>query len=101
MIKIKILDVNDNYPIFPDYKLINLDYVNMNDEPTYEAYETIEENTKINTKLMQLKAVDFDKKRNITYKLVHSTTKVNLLLLDSLTGNFFFFFFVCWFFNLS
>jgi hypothetical protein len=59
----------------------------MNDEPTYEAYESIEENTKINTKLLQLKAIDFDKNRNITYKIIHSTARMNLLLLDSLTGN--------------
>lgn len=38
---------------------------------------------------MQLQAIDLDKKRNITYKLVHSTAKQNLLLLDSLTGEIF------------
>lgn len=86
MVKIKILDSNDNYPIFPNYQLINPDFINSNDEPIYEAYESIEENTKINTKLIQLKAIDLDKKRNITYKMVHSTAKQNLLLLDSLTG---------------
>lgn len=63
--------------------------MNQNDEPVYEAFETIEENIKINTKLMQLKTIDLDKKRNITYKLVHSTAKNNLLLLDSLSGELF------------
>lgn len=72
----------------------------MNDEPTYEAYESIEENTKINTKLLQLKAIDFDKNRNITYKIIHSTARMNLLLLDSLTGNILFQFNLIWFKNL-
>jgi hypothetical protein len=87
-LKIKIQDVNDNYPIFPSYKLINHDYLTLNDEPTYEAFESIEENIKLNTKLLQLKAIDLDKKRNITYKLIHSTAQKNLLLLDLITGMF-------------
>lgn len=88
VLKIKIQDVNDNYPIFPNYKLINHNYLTLNDEPTYEAFESIEENIKLNTKLLQLKAIDLDKKRNITYKLIHSTAKKNLLLLDLITGMF-------------
>ena len=89
---LKIKDVNDNYPRFLNAKQINANNNNdnnseakttataggcENEQPIYEIYETVEENSKLNLKISQLSAIDLDKSRNITYKVLHSTDFVN------------------------
>ncbi len=57
-----------------------------NEEPIYELYDKIEENTKLNTRVTQLRAVDIDRDANITYKIIHSTDKFKALALNHSTG---------------
>ena len=47
----------------------------------------IEENLKLNSTLIQLKAIDLDKKNNITWKLIYANVDQNLLGLDTASGN--------------
>ena len=49
-------------------------------------YEKIEENSKVNTRIAQLKATDVDKEKNITYSIIHSSENSNYLRLNKLTG---------------
>ena len=88
---IHLLDVNDNYPVFAGLKQINKTpegvTEDFEEEPLYELYESIEENSKINTKLTQLKVSDLDKRRDITYKIAHSTHKLPLLVINETTGD--------------
>ena len=86
-LKIRLLDVNDNYPHFAGLTQLNKIYFE-NEEPIYETYEKLEENTKVNTRLTQLKATDVDRDTNITYKIIHSTeSHTEYLRLDKLTGD--------------
>lgn len=88
IVKVHILDVNDNYPLFPTYKLINLNYSSIeSEEPIFETFEKVEENTKINTRITQLRAIDLDKQKNLTYKIVHSTDPTRSLAVEKFTGN--------------
>ena len=91
-ITVTILDANDNYPAFPDLTLLNPNYFAKSEEPVYEMLVNVDENTKINTRVARLQAVDADKERSIKYKIVHANTDADatynnkLLSVDSSTG---------------
>lgn len=72
-IRIKIQDINDNYPMFPNGKLINPKFASLNEEPMYEITSRIEENTKPKTKVFTMLARDLDRNARITYKKVYTT----------------------------
>jgi hypothetical protein len=87
---IKVRDINDNYP-----KFLNVRQLNFNEEvepdeceqPIYETYDSVEENSKISAKISQVTAIDLDKSRNVTYKIVHTTDKIHSSLsIDKYTG---------------
>ena len=82
----RIEDVNDNYPLFPGLRLINPNYGMFKEDPIFELFTIVEENLKFLTKIALIKAVDVDKQRNITYKIVHSTDNSGLLAVDSTSG---------------
>jgi hypothetical protein len=86
-LKVKILDVNDNYPMYFGLKQLNFNHSDDDEEPIFELYENIEENIRINSKVMQLKAFDLDKDRNITYRIIHSSDKSKSLALNQTTGD--------------
>lgn len=88
--KIKITDVNDNYPLFPNLKQINSDHLSIdNEDPLFEMYESVDENSKLNTKIAHLKAVDLDKNTNLTYKIIHSTDSDKMISINRLSGTLF------------
>lgn len=94
MVKVHLLDVNDNYPMFPAYRLVNVNFSSdgiEGEEPIFEVYDRIEENAKLNTRITQLRAVDLDKQANITYMIVHSSSPLDsqsrrMLSIDKFTG---------------
>ena len=86
MLKIKILDENDNFPVFLGLKQVNTRRSEL-DSPIYEMFESVEENTRLNTKLTQLKAIDKDKNRKITYDVVQSSAGSQAIALNKTTGN--------------
>lgn len=87
MVKIQIMDVNDNYPIFPNLKLINANRSSSEfEEPIFETYERIEENAKLNTRIAQLRAVDYDKQKNVTFKIVQSSDPTKSVAVDRFDG---------------
>lgn len=87
---IKITDVNDNHPQFLHLKQLNgNDTISECEQPVFEKYEIVEENSKINTKIVQLSAIDLDKVKNITFKIVHSTDfDKKMIAVDQITGNY-------------
>jgi hypothetical protein len=86
-VTIIVKDLNDNYPLFNDFKRINSNYSNFDNEaPIFEAFFQIEENMKIKTIISQLNATDNDKDHIITYKMTHSTEDQQYLGLNQLTG---------------
>lgn len=97
----RLLDVNDNYPMFPNYRLVNANFSsstvdgnnieNEDEQPIFEVFGKIEENAKLNTRLEQLRAVDLDKESNITYMIVHSSADTaadgrRMLAIDKFSG---------------
>jgi hypothetical protein len=90
VLKIKILDENDNFPVFLGLKQVNTRRSEL-DSPIYELFESVEENTRLNTKLTQLKAIDKDKNRKITYEIVESSDRSHAsIALNKTTGALFF-----------
>ncbi|CAF0900840.1 unnamed protein product [Brachionus calyciflorus] len=86
-LKIKIIDVNDNFPLFPELKQLNSgQLLNENEEPIFEVYESIDENSKIKTRIIQLKAVDKDKDNKITYKIVSMNDPNKGIMIDKYSG---------------
>lgn len=86
---IKIKDVNDNYPEFLHLRQLNKinSVIDCDEQPIYELYESVEENAKQYTRLAQLSAIDIDKNRNLTYKVIHSTDpSQNSLVVDKHSG---------------
>jgi protein subunit release factor A len=82
-----LIDVNDNYPVFVGLNQLNGNFSHIdNEDPIFEMYEKVEENSKLNTKIVQLKAIDLDKYRNISYQIAHSSPLEKLLKIDSATG---------------
>jgi hypothetical protein len=84
-LKIKILDENDNFPVFLGLKQVNTRR-SETDSPIYELFESVEENTRLGTKLTQLKAIDKDKRRKITYEIVESSDRSHAIALNKTTG---------------
>lgn len=72
-IRIKIQDINDNFPVFLAGKLINPKFEALKEEPMYEITSRIQENTKPKTKVFTLMATDLDRNARITYKKVYTT----------------------------
>lgn len=50
-------------------------------------FEKVEENAKLNTKIVRLNAIDLDKEKNISYKIVHYSDLSRNLAVDKFTGN--------------
>lgn len=85
------MDINDNYPLFPQLKQVNSDKTFAdNEDPIFEMYENVDENSKLLTKISQLKVVDIDKNDNITFKIMHSTDPNKSILIKKYTGKFYF-----------
>jgi hypothetical protein len=84
--------VNDNYPKFSHLKQLNADMAlalgdDECEQPIYELYESVEENSKLNMKIVQVTATDLDKSRNVTYKVVHTTDQLHgSISIDKYTG---------------
>jgi hypothetical protein len=65
-LKIEITDINDNFPQFENFDTQLSDY---NEPIVYELKITLEENVALNTKILEIHAVDFDKEKNLTYSI--------------------------------
>jgi hypothetical protein len=80
-LKIEITDVNDNYPRF---EYFNKQISGPNAPPVYELLISLRENLELNTKILNLHAVDFDKEKNVTYSIEDSN---GYLRIDRSTGS--------------
>lgn len=85
-VRIRLEDINDNYPLFLDGKILNQNYSQMNEEPIYEITSRIEENIKIDSKVLQLQVSDADHIKEIRFKIVYSTDNNSLLSVNATTG---------------
>jgi hypothetical protein len=86
-IKLKLTDVNDNYPLFDNSVLVNKNYTsNECEEPIFEMFERCEENTRLKARIAMVNAVDLDRDKNITYKIAHSTDPRKSLAINKFTG---------------
>ena len=85
-VRIRIQDINDNFPIFIGGKILNQNYSQMNEEPIYEITSRIEENLKIDSKVLRLEVSDADDVKNIRFKIVYSTDNNSLLSVNAISG---------------
>lgn len=81
IVNIKLVDVNDNYPIIYDAKLIE-----SKDGPIYELNAHIEENCVYGTEIAKIRAFDLDIDRNLTF-IVSNLTRNEFISVDKQTGN--------------
>lgn len=68
-----------------DLRPINSNLID-GEEPVFELYESIDENSKINSKITQLKVHDLDKNNNITFKIVSINDPKRAIMIDKYTG---------------
>lgn len=57
------------------------------EEPVFELFESIDENSKINSKITKLKVQDLDKNNNITFKIVSINDPNRAIMVNKYTGD--------------
>ncbi|RNA00245.1 cadherin-23 [Brachionus plicatilis] len=85
---INVIDENDNYPLFPELRLTNPELAH-GEDPVFELFESFDENSKINSKITQLKVLDLDKDNNITFKIVSMNDPNRAIMIDKYSGEMF------------
>lgn len=74
--------------MFPELRLTNPGLAH-GEDPVFELFESFDENSKINSKITQLKVLDLDKDNNITFKIVSMNDPNRAIMIDKYSGEMF------------